>query len=268
MNFVFIWPLPLDYVSLYVAYLYKEGASESTIRGALSVIAWQHNLRGLPDPTKDFLLKKMLVGLKRTLPQAKKVFPISKDLLNKCLMYIDRLGLKEFDQVALAAILLLGYHGCLRVGEMLLSNNLDNTLMFHNTTFLEDGNYSFCLNTFKHSRRPQKLLLEKDDTDAFCPVRTLLAFYAIRPRVSGALFVNAQGTPFKRIFLAKHLKKLLELVGENPLLFNTHSLRVGRATDLALAGESELRIREIGRWNSNAYLGYVRFNLIKLSVPR
>ena len=64
--------------------------------------------------------------------------------------------------------------------------------------------------------------------------------------------------------MARHLKDLVAAVGENPEDFNTHSLRVGRATDLALAGTSDAIIRQTGRWKSNAYLAYVRFDLFHL----
>ena len=46
--------------------------------------------------------------------------------------------------------------------------------------------------------------------------------------------------------------------------YNTHSLWVGRATDLALAGTPDHVIRKTGRWSSNAYLNYIRFDVFQL----
>ena len=43
-------------------------------------------------------------------------------------------------------------------------------------------------------------------------------------------------------------------------MYNTHSLRAGRATDLAIVGTPDAIIKETGRWTSNAYVKYVRFN--------
>ena len=123
---------------------------------------------------------------------------------------------------------------------------------------------TFNLLSYKHSVKPQGLSLSPEPELLICPVYNLLLYLAVRPKVGLTLFVDRKGTPVNRCFVARHLKDLLAAVGENPQEFNTHSLRVGRATDLALAGSSDAIIRQTGRWKSNAYLGYVRFNLFHL----
>ena len=44
--------------------------------------------------------------------------------------------------------------------------------------------------------------------------------------------------------------------------YNTHSFRIGRCTDHVLQGFSNEKIKKIGRWKSNAYLRYVRPDVI------
>ena len=60
------------------------------------------------------------------------------------------------------------------------------------------------------------------------------------------------------------LKDCLRKRGYDTPRFNTHSFRVGRASDLAIKGASERLIKETGRWNSNAFIDYLRFDLFQL----
>jgi hypothetical protein len=47
-------------------------------------------------------------------------------------------------------------------------------------------------------------------------------------------------------------------------LYNAHSFRIGRTTDLALEGFSSEMIRLLGRWSSDAYLRYIRPDCLSL----
>ena len=58
----------------------------------------------------------------------------------------------------------------------------------------------------------------------------------------------------------------MKLGGLGPAGYNIHSLRVGKATDLALGGASDAVIRESGRWASNAFLKYLRFEFLPLRL--
>ena len=46
--------------------------------------------------------------------------------------------------------------------------------------------------------------------------------------------------------VAKHLKEPVTRLAKDPKLYNTHSLRVGRASDLALAGATPSFIKTQG----------------------
>ena len=50
-------PVSPQIVALYVTYLNSEGASLSSIRSAMSVVAWYHNIQGFQDPTKELILR-------------------------------------------------------------------------------------------------------------------------------------------------------------------------------------------------------------------
>ena len=54
------------------------------------------------------------------------------------------------------------------------------------------------------------------------------------------------------------IKRIMIAVGENPVEFGTHSLRIGGATALFAAGADPTIIRTMGRWSSDLYKLYVR----------
>ena len=120
------------------------------------------------------------------------------------------------------------------------------------------------LETFKHSRRPALLALPEANNVNYCPKTALVNFLKIRSAANGPLFTNERGIAISRYALLKVLKACINLAGLNEASFNTHSFRVGRASDLASNGDSGLMIRETGRWTSNAFMKYLRFEFFQL----
>ena len=54
------------------------------------------------------------------------------------------------------------------------------------------------------------------------------------------------------------LKRLLRRLKLNDKLYNTHSFRIGRATDLKKTGTPVDDIKMLGRWRSNAVFKYIK----------
>ena len=44
----------------------------------------------------------------------------------------------------------------------------------------------------------------------------------------------------------------------NPDCYNSHSLRIGKATDMAKVGCSDYDIKSASRWKTNAFKAYIR----------
>ena len=83
-------------------------------------------------------------------------------------------------------------------------------------------------------------------------------FLVLRGSTKGPLFLDCRGNPVTRDQVVSVLKTSIEKLGLDPNLFNGHSLRIGRTTDLAKDGFSALRIKQVGRWKSNAFHKYIR----------
>ena len=56
----------------------------------------------------------------------------------------------------------------------------------------------------------------------------------------------------------------LNWAGCNTKLYKTHSLRIGRATDLASQGASQDEISRMGRWFSSTVKNYIRVPIIRV----
>ena len=97
-----------------------------------------------------------------------------------------------------------------------------------------------------------------------CPISALLRYLRLRPRVQGPLFINADQVPITRSWFSRMLKRCLAIAGFPVHAYNTHSFRLGRATDLAIAGTPDHIIQKTGRWKSSAFLAYIRFTPVAL----
>ena len=67
-----------------------------------------------------------------------------------------------------------------------------------------------------------------------------------------SFFVFADGTPITPEQLRKTLRRVLDNLNLDSSLYDFHSLRVGRATDMQLMGYDLEFIKSAGRWKSNA----------------
>jgi hypothetical protein len=92
-----------------------------------------------------------------------------------------------------------------------------------------------------------------------CPVRHLARYLAIRPPSIplAALFLHSNGAPMPSSWFRRKLKLECEATG---LLgnVNTHSLRIGAASEAAEKGIPDATIMKLGRWKSFAFTRYLR----------
>ena len=95
-----------------------------------------------------------------------------------------------------------------------------------------------------------------------CLVRALDDYLTLRPKEGRWFFLTAVGLVVPRIFVAPALDRLTRWAGFSSSRFTTHSIRAGRASDLAAAGTPDHVIRSAGRWSSEAYRGYLRFRVL------
>ena len=91
-----------------------------------------------------------------------------------------------------------------------------------------------------------------------CPVQAMACYLKVRGKVPGPLFCNQDGQPVLRSQFTSELNTVLSFCGLNPALYKGHSFRIGAATSAAERGLSDAKIRQLGRWKSNAFHKYIR----------
>ena len=101
------------------------------------------------------------------------------------------------------------------------------------------------------------LFLGRTGTD-ICPVVALLNYLVIRGMVSGPLFLFRDGTYLTRQAFVRAVRQTLETAGVDQSHYCGHSFQIGAATTAAARGVEDSMIKTLRRWNSTAYLQYVR----------
>ena len=214
------------------------------------------------------LLQRALAGMANTSPPGRRVEPLTWFRLLEVLRILPS-KVAQFVASLDRAAFLRAYSASLRVGEFAKSASTEHTLRLGEVSFAENqSSVTLTLSSYKHSKRPAKLVLPASTERAHgvCPVEALKVYLSVRPKGEGVLFRHRNGSGLNRSQVASILKTCAEAVGLDPKDYDTHSFRAGRTTDLVEAGYSDGIIRESGRWSSDAYLKYVRFDLFK--VPR
>ena len=172
----------------------------------------------------------------------------------------------QHDAKMIWAACCLAFFGFLRIGEL---------------TSPDDGEYdpgahlSFSDIAIDNQSRPSflKVRIKQSKTDPFrkgvdlfvgrtgsdvCPVAALLSYLACRGSGPGPLFVFADGRFLTRKKFVELVRAALAAAGVDQTKYCGHSFRIGAATTAATKGIEDSVIKTLGRWESVAYLQYVR----------
>ena len=157
----------------------------------------------------------------------------------------------------------LAFHAFLRVGEITSSGNCNPPLQYHQLSKLLDPSQKVValkvtFHDFKHHNNQRPFSLTVHSQTAFCPVRILLDYLALRGNRPGALFITLDGAPVTRSAFTDQLALAIQLCGLDPSRYKGHSFRIGAASHAAERGMSDAQIRILGRWKSNAFHRYIR----------
>ncbi len=244
-------------VAGYLTALSDAGYRPSTIRRRMAAISVAHQLGRHPNPTAAPEVTTVWSGIRRT----HGVRPTRKVALETTLLaqLLDPLGEDSPADVRDRALLLVGFAGCLRRGELVGLDvaDLDETadgLVLTVRTSKTDQEGAGALVGLAYGSRP-----------ATCPVRAWRAWRDRADLTDGPAFrpVNRHGgigpgrlSPGS---VARIVQRRAAAAGLDPAQFAGHSLRSGFATAAARAGVPDRSIMRQGRWRSATSLdGYVR----------
>ena len=253
------------HMECYVVSLHNKNLRADTIRTHLTAINSKFKLKGLQPKTDSFRLKKLLTAYEKGDGQKMTRKPVTRKLLKRMLAALSELNVSKHKKKLLGSVLTLMYSALLRVSEVTQSKNrkTNHNLKRKNVQFSKEsvGEVLLTLETYKFSKKPITMAVK--ETKDVTPYDRAIAF----DRWAGNrkwFFVEENGRPLTAEALRKDINSILLTVGLKPNEYNTHSFRIGKATDMWAQGYSDAQICLAGRWNSKAFKKYIKPQILRL----
>ena len=175
---------------------------------------------------------------------------------------------ENFDNVMMWAACCICYFGFLRAGEITVPTD---------AAYDEGQHLNFADVAVDSVLHPQilKVRIKASKTDPFrqgvdiyvgstanelCPVSAMLAYLARRGNGKGMLFRFEDGKLLTRERFVSRVKAALTSAGVDSKPYSGHSFRIGAATAAGRQNLPAATIKTLGRWESSAYLLYVRMD--------
>ena len=167
----------------------------------------------------------------------------------------------KHDQRLYAAVFTCMYHAALRIGEISSSRGNKHTLQ-HDQIQLVNLKGSKCMritfSSYKHTHHPTTPLMVHPTHKLDCPIAAYTKYVKLRKTPHGSAFQDISGLPLTRTTILSVLQSCLAHSHLDSGMYNTHSFRIGKTTDLVHQGYSYPKIALIGRWKSNAFYKYIK----------
>lgn len=243
---------------------FTRGTSVSKMNKRLAALAFLFKWRGQSDVTKDFMVRQAMKGYRRGRVQPDTRRPVSFELLQELVEGLHRVCSSEYEVRLFTVAFVLAFFGAFRIGELVSKNKRGvGGLQFSDVTWSAEGVQLFIgKSKMDQLGKGVAVSLFRAVPEAVCPVFTVQQFVKIRGPALGAFFRHKDGSSLSRFqFLAIFRRSLAE-AGRDVSQFNTHSFRVGAATEAARWGLSPQVVRRIGRWESDRFKLYVRPHLL------
>jgi hypothetical protein len=168
---------------------------------------------------------------------------------------------RSHDDLLFAALIITGFHGLLRLGDMTFPDdpNLRNwgKVTKRSSLILRNHSYQFLLPSHKADKffEGNAVHIRAFNPTSFDPLpifhRYLLSRDHLFPAASPLWLTSERTVPFRSFFMSCFQSLF-------PKSFGGASMRAGGATHLATLGTPSQLIRALGRWSSDAWEIYIR----------
>ena len=244
----------------YLSHLWRKGRAPRTLNIHSAAISFFSKTIHSFDPCEDFVVRKALEGWRRLQPPSKDVRrPITFDILSQIHKQLRKLCWSKYEARLFSAAYSIAFFGALRVGEVVSE---------------AQGTRGIALDDVRLSASEVLLFIRQSKTDQLgkgawmrlpatghpgpCPVKDARRFLRMRPAAPGPLFIHQDGSLLTRDQFTWVMRKAVAACGLPPDKFAAHSFRIGAATTAMHWGLSVKKIKDLGRWKSKAYKGYLR----------
>ena len=264
-------PFPVNETMLcsFVSFLAQQGLKFQSIKCYLSGVRYLQIAQGFPDPHigHDYpRLEGVLRGIKCVQAESnsnpRPRLPITPDIM----ALIQRFLPRSRDGSAIWAACCIGFFGFLHAGEFTVPSLKE----YDSTTHLSLADIALDSHSAPTLLRVR---IKASKTDPFCkgvdlflgktassiyPITAMTAFLLQRGLALGPLFTLQDGSTLSRARLVTAVRCCLRAGGVNEEAYSGHSFRISAATTAAKKGIEDSMIQVLGRWQSAAYLRYVR----------
>ena len=257
----------------FVAFLSQRGIAGSSVKSYLAAARFTQIAMGLGDPhiSEWPRLGYVVRGMKKMTASraARPRLPITPSILRQ-LRGVWGAMADRFNSNMLWAASCMCFFGFLRTGEVVVpsANAFDPAVHLCEGDVKVDSRASpsFLEVNIKASktdvfRKGVKVVLGVSGAD-LCPVAAILSYMALPKPKAGPppspFFTFSDGSPLTRDRLVRELRAALRSAGVEADHYAGHSFRIGAATTAAAHGLPDSLIKTLGRWESAAYLLYIR----------
>jgi integrase len=247
-------PSTPDEIARYIAQR-ASALRPSTLRRRLAALASIHSDRGLPDPTKATLVRRVVQGIERKHGTA--VLQAAPLVIDDLALIVASLG-QSPRELRDKAILLVGFFGALRRSEIVA---LDVASLMPTPAGL-----AIAITRSKTDQAAAGRVVQLPSRDdVLCPVSAIGAWLSASGARDGPLFrqlserAEQNGVRLGAGEVAKVVKRYAGLIGLDASKFSGHSLRAGFVTSAALAGvDISLIARQTGHRTQQSLAAYAR----------
>ena len=260
---IFLWeqlgleqflPASTSSIALFVSHLFQSGYSSSTIASQLSALSFFHKIFGFSDPSDQFIIRKMVLGVGKTSANTDSRVPISLDMLRKFIDSTDFICDSIYQSYMFKAMYVLMFYAFLRVGEV--TNSINNIQYSH--VSVSGLSITITFHKYKHHKGPPVVFTIQAVKSKYCPVYITLSYLAKRGSRPGPFFCYPDSGPVNSANFNQILSRSVIWSGFKEFNIKPHSFRIGAATWAAASGFSDAQIQIMGRWRSNAFKKYIR----------
>jgi hypothetical protein len=258
-------PDTLSFFTVYMAHHIKPNSVSSYLSGICNQL--EPFFPDVRSHRRHWLVTKTLAGCRKMLPSTtSRKRPITRTELASVVQRLTPPA--SLDDALFVAILVTGFHGLLRLGELTWPDNKSlcdyRKVTMRNTVSVLPKSFQFTLPGHKADRffEGSRVLIQSTDLtdDAWGPFTRYLALrdhlFPLRPEL---WIKEDRSIPTRGWFLHRFRQHFSGNVGG-------HSLRAGGATALAEAGVPPHMIQTIGRWSSEAFQIYIRQHPVVLAA--
>ena len=253
------------------------GVSVSTAKKYKSNVFAAHEVvYGPMLPGSSMWLRRLFEGMERVIapPSRRKRRPVRPQVLARAISQLlapeDGDGeLDAREKLNRVALLQFAFCGLLRAAEVSLGRRqtfvAERCLTRGDVTFYRRGGVLWARVMVRPCKKLKYLHgktipVDVCDGEVLTPVTALWELFEGDPAPAGEpLFRKSVQCPFTVEDVRRMVKVLMASQGLDPLEFGAHSLRIGGATALFKAGVSHVIIQVMGRWDSDAYEAYCRW---------